>query len=110
MPALFFTCPSTNQRGPTGIQADVKSLRKSWSKTVTVNCSLCGRVHKFAVRELYTESILRDATEGWARRPKFCQYPVTPIGRCWSVHFGGGEWRYPSMSRKRSNACVWRGS
>ena len=56
MPALFFTCPSTNQRGPTGIQADVKSLRKSWSKTVTVNCSLCGRVHKFAVRELYTES------------------------------------------------------
>jgi transcription elongation factor Elf1 len=64
MPTLFFTCPSTNQRGPTGIQADVKSLRKSWSKTVTVNCSLCGRVHKFAVRELYTESILRDATEG----------------------------------------------
>jgi transcription elongation factor Elf1 len=63
MPALFFTCPSTNQRGPTGIQADVKSLRKSWSKTITVNCSLCGRVHEFAVRDLYTESILRDATD-----------------------------------------------
>jgi transcription elongation factor Elf1 len=63
MPALSFTCPNTNQRASAGIQADAESLRKSWSKKVTVNCSLCGRVHEFAVRELYTESILRDAIE-----------------------------------------------
>ena len=67
MAALFFTCPGTNQRAPTGIQGDVKGLRQSWSKTVSVNCSLCGRVHKFAVRELYTESTLRDATDTFRR-------------------------------------------
>jgi hypothetical protein len=63
MPAIFFTCPSTNQRAATGIQTDVQSLRACWSETVTVNCSLCGGLHKFAVCELYTESILRDATD-----------------------------------------------
>jgi hypothetical protein len=67
MPALFFTCPNTNQRAPTGIRTDVQSLRASWSKRLTVNCPLCGNVHKFAVREMYTEGVLRDATDAFRR-------------------------------------------
>jgi hypothetical protein len=67
-PALLFTCPDTNQRAPSGIQADIKSLRQSWSKTVGVNCSFCGGVHNFVVRELYTQSILRDAVGQVDRR------------------------------------------
>jgi hypothetical protein len=61
MPALFFTCPTTKHRAPTGIQSDLQSLRASWSKTLTVNCPLCGEVHELAVRETYAEAVLQDA-------------------------------------------------
>jgi hypothetical protein len=67
MPALFFTCPNTQQRAPAGIQTDVESLRASWSKKLTVNCSLCGQVHELSVRETYTDGILRDAVEAFSR-------------------------------------------
>jgi transcription elongation factor Elf1 len=67
MSVLFFTCPNTNQRAPTGVQMDVQSLRASWSKQAKVNCSLCGNVHEFAFRELYTESTLRDAADIFRR-------------------------------------------
>ena len=67
MPALSFTCPNTNRRAPTGIEADTESLRKSWSKRVEVICSFCGEVHKFTVRQLYTESVLGDAVDTFRR-------------------------------------------
>jgi hypothetical protein len=67
MPALFFTCPNTQQRAPTGIQMDVKSLRASWSKKIKVNCSLCGKVHELSVRDTYTDAIMRDAIEAFRR-------------------------------------------
>jgi hypothetical protein len=40
---------------------------QSWSKTVTVNCSLCGNGHEFVVRDVYTEGMLRDATDTFGR-------------------------------------------
>jgi hypothetical protein len=67
MPALFFTCPNTQGRAPTGIQTDVKSLRESWSKKLTVNCSLCGQVHELSLRETYTYAIMADAIEVFRR-------------------------------------------
>ena len=67
MPALSFTCPNTHQRAPSGIQTDVQSLRASWSERVKINCSLCGKVHDFAVREMYTEGILQDVTDQFRR-------------------------------------------
>ena len=67
MSALLFTCPNTKQRAPTTIQTDVKSLRASWRKKLAINCSLCGQVHEIAVREAYTEGVLRDATDAFRR-------------------------------------------
>jgi hypothetical protein len=67
MPALFFTCPTTQQRAPTGIETDVKSLRASWSKKLKNNCSLCGKMHELSVRETYTDAIMRDAIEAFRR-------------------------------------------
>jgi hypothetical protein len=67
MPALFFTCPTTQQQAPTGIETDLKSLRASWSKKLQVNCPLCGQVHELRVRDTYTDAILRDAMETFRR-------------------------------------------
>ena len=66
MPPLFFTCPETQQRAPTGIEV-VKGLRASWTKTLKVNCSFCGKVHELSVRDTYTDAIMRDAIEGFRR-------------------------------------------
>jgi hypothetical protein len=55
---LFFTCPATNQRVPTGIQTDAKSLQASWTSALNVNCPWCGKVHNVAVREAYMDSAL----------------------------------------------------
>jgi hypothetical protein len=63
VPELFFTCPKTKQRASTGIESDLQSLRASWSKTLKVNCSFCGKGHDLAVRETYAETILHDATD-----------------------------------------------
>ena len=30
MASLFFTCPTTHQQAPTGIQTDVQSLQAAW--------------------------------------------------------------------------------
>ena len=67
MPALLFTCPNTNKRAPTTIQTDVESLRASWTKKLTINCSLCGQVHELSVRETYTDAIMADAIEVFRR-------------------------------------------
>jgi hypothetical protein len=67
MPALFFTCPTTQQRAPTGIETDVESLRASWSKKLKINCPLCGKRHELSVRETYTDAIMQDAIEAFRR-------------------------------------------
>ena len=37
MGQLLFTCPTTKQRAPTGIETDAQSLRASWSARINVN-------------------------------------------------------------------------
>ena len=67
MAALSFTCPNTHRRALTGIQTDVQSLRASWSEKVKINCSLCGKVHEFVLREMYTDGVLRDVSDHFRR-------------------------------------------
>jgi hypothetical protein len=63
MASLLYTCPITHRRVPTGIETDVESLRVSWSKGLTVYCSLCGKTHEFSVRETYVEATLEDVAD-----------------------------------------------
>jgi hypothetical protein len=58
---LFFTCPTTTDRVPTGIQTDAKTLQAFWTRTLNVHCPWCGKVHDIAVREAYMDSALSDA-------------------------------------------------
>jgi hypothetical protein len=37
MASLFFTCPTTHQQAPTGIETDVQSLRAAWKATLNYN-------------------------------------------------------------------------
>jgi transcription elongation factor Elf1 len=67
MAVLFFTCPNTRQRAPTGIETDVQSLRATWSERVKIHCSLCGGVHEMSVRETFVDSALLDATDRMRR-------------------------------------------
>ena len=53
MASLFFTCPTTHQQAPTGIETDVQSLRAAWKATLNVKCPHCGEVHEISVRETY---------------------------------------------------------
>ncbi len=53
MSSLFFTCPTTHQQAPTGIETDVQSLRAAWKATLNVKCPHCGEVHEISVRETY---------------------------------------------------------
>ena len=53
MSSLFFTCPTTRQQAPTGIETDVQSLRAAWKATLNVKCPHCGEVHEISVREAY---------------------------------------------------------
>jgi hypothetical protein len=58
MASLFFTCPTTHQQAPTGIETDVQSLGASWRAMLKVNCPYCGGVHEISVRETYINSAL----------------------------------------------------
>src|SRR5258705_12779100 len=53
MTSLFFTCPTTHQQAPTGIETDVQSLRAAWRATLDVKCPHCREVHEISVRETY---------------------------------------------------------
>src|SRR6266700_2732412 len=46
MASLFFTCPTTHQQAPTGIETDVQSLRAAWKATLDVKCPHCGEGHE----------------------------------------------------------------
>jgi hypothetical protein len=59
MSSLFFTCPTTHQQAPTGIETDVQSLRAAWRATLNVKCPHCGEVHEISVRETYTNGALK---------------------------------------------------
>jgi len=63
MALLLFTCPTTRQQAPTGIETDVQSLRATWSKKLKVRCSLCGGMHEISVRQVYIEGALDDAAD-----------------------------------------------
>jgi phage FluMu protein Com len=46
MASLFFTCPTTHRKAPTGIETDVQSLRAAWKATLKVRCPRCGEMHE----------------------------------------------------------------
>jgi hypothetical protein len=64
MASLLFTCPTTRQQAPTGIETDVQSLRAAWSKNLKIKCPLCGEEHEISVRETYVEGALQDRMMG----------------------------------------------
>jgi hypothetical protein len=78
MAALFFTCPTTHQQAPTGIETDVQSLRAAWKATLNVKCPHCGEVHEISVRETYINGGLKPISLGHLglRRPS-----VSPRGQ-----------------------------
>jgi hypothetical protein len=63
MATLFFTCPTTHQQAPTGIETDVQSLQAAWKATLKVKCPHCGEVHEISVRETYINGALSDAAD-----------------------------------------------
>jgi hypothetical protein len=67
MPSLLFTCPKTRKQAPTGIETDVQSLRAVWSKTLEIQCSLCGEMHEISIRETYIEGALHDTVDRFRR-------------------------------------------
>src|SRR2546430_11502200 len=77
MASLFFTCPTTHQQAPTGIETDVQSLRAAWKATLNVKCPHCGEVHETSVRETYINGGLKPISLGHLspRRPS-----VSPPG------------------------------
>jgi phage FluMu protein Com len=63
MSPVFFTCPTTHRRAPTGINTDVQSLRAAWKAILKVKCPHCDKVHQISVRETYVDGALQDATD-----------------------------------------------
>jgi hypothetical protein len=66
MASLLFTCPTTHQQAPTGIETDVQSLHAAWKAMLKVKCPHCGKVHEISVRETYINGVLQDPTTGYA--------------------------------------------
>jgi hypothetical protein len=64
MASLFFTCPTTHQQAPTGIETDVQSLRAAWKATLNVKCPHCGEVHEISVRETFNGALKRPISLG----------------------------------------------
>lgn len=58
MASLLFTCPTTHQQAPTGIETDVQSLQAAWKAMLKVKCPYCGEVHEISVRETYINGAL----------------------------------------------------
>jgi hypothetical protein len=58
MTSLFFTCPTTLQQAPTGIETDVQSLQAAWKTTLKIKCPHCGKVHEISVRDTYINGAL----------------------------------------------------
>ena len=67
MASLFFTCLTTHERAPTGIETGVQSLQAAWKATLKVKYPHCGEVHEISVRETYINAALQDATDRFRR-------------------------------------------
>jgi len=63
MAPLVFTCPNIRKQAPTGIHTDAQSLRSAWSKSLKVQCPLCGECHDIAVRDTHIDFALDGAVE-----------------------------------------------
>jgi hypothetical protein len=63
MASLFFTCPTTHERAPTGIETDVQSPQAAWKATLKVKCPHCGEVHEISVRETYINGAMSDVAD-----------------------------------------------
>ena len=67
MASLFFTCPTTHQQVPTGIETDVQSLQAARKATLKAKYPHCGEIHEISVRDTYINYALKDATDwSWA--------------------------------------------
>jgi len=73
MAFLFFTCPTTHQQTPTGIETDVQSLRAAWKATLNVKCPHCGEVHEISVRETFNGALKRPISLA-SRSPLDCPH------------------------------------
>jgi hypothetical protein len=81
MASLFFTCPTTHQQAPTGIETDVQSLQAAWKATLKIKCPHCGEMHEISVRETYINGALEDATDwSWAFITAPQRDPPPPMG------------------------------
>ena len=61
MASLFFTCPTTREQAPTGVETDVQSLQAAWKATLKIKCPHCGEMHEISIRETYINGVLQDA-------------------------------------------------
>ena len=71
MASLFFTCPTTHLRAPTGIETDLLSLQATWKAMMKVKCPHCGQIHELSVRETYINGALQDVVGGFAAAPQW---------------------------------------
>jgi hypothetical protein len=66
MASLFFTCPTTHRKAPTGIETDAQSLQAAWKATLKVKCPHGSDVHQISVRETYINGALQAIDWRWA--------------------------------------------
>jgi hypothetical protein len=55
---LPFRCPKTRLLMTTKVNTDSASLAKMWHVTMKIVCSYCGDVHRFRVRDAYTDAAM----------------------------------------------------
>jgi hypothetical protein len=53
MASLLFTCPTTHQQAPTGIETDVQSLHAAWEAMLKVKCPLRQGARNLGARDVY---------------------------------------------------------
>ena len=63
MASLFFICPKTRHKAPTGIETDAKSLQAAWTGMMKVDCPHCHEVHDISVRDTYIEIVAKEDSD-----------------------------------------------
>ena len=63
MASLFFICPKTRHKAPTGIETDAKSLQAAWMGMMKVDCPHCLEVHDISVRDTYIEVVAQEDSD-----------------------------------------------
>ena len=64
MASLFFICPKTRHKAPTGIETDAKSLQAAWTGIMKVDCPHCHEAHDISVRDTYIEVVAQEIPIG----------------------------------------------